>query len=48
MDSISNIAVAGAFMAILGVVLAAVLAYANRRLYVFEDPRKSRTARQAE
>jgi RnfABCDGE-type electron transport complex B subunit len=38
-ESISTIAVAGVFMAALGVVLAAVLAYANRRLYVYEDPR---------
>jgi Na+-translocating ferredoxin:NAD+ oxidoreductase RNF subunit RnfB len=30
---------AGAFMAALGVLLAAVLAMANRRLYVYEDPR---------
>jgi Na+-translocating ferredoxin:NAD+ oxidoreductase RNF subunit RnfB len=38
-DSIGNIAVAGAFMATLGVSLAAVLAFANRRLQVAEDPR---------
>nr|WP_274522210.1 RnfABCDGE type electron transport complex subunit B [Ectothiorhodospira mobilis] len=30
---------AGGFMASLGVLLAGVLAFANRRLYVFEDPR---------
>lgn len=39
MDSIANIAIAGAFMAGLGAALAAVLAYANRRLHVEEDPR---------
>lgn len=39
MDSIATIAMAGAFMAGLGVLLAAVLAYANRRLHVEEDPR---------
>jgi Na+-translocating ferredoxin:NAD+ oxidoreductase RNF subunit RnfB len=36
---LSGLAVAGAFMAALGVGLAAVLALANRKLYVFEDPR---------
>ncbi|MGE0080647.1 MAG: RnfABCDGE type electron transport complex subunit B [Thiohalomonadaceae bacterium] len=35
----TNIAVAGAFMSGLGVVLATVLAVANRRLHVEEDPR---------
>jgi Na+-translocating ferredoxin:NAD+ oxidoreductase subunit B len=39
MGSISNLAYAGAFMALLGVVLAGVIAFANRRLYVYEDPR---------
>lgn len=39
MDSIGNIALAGGFMASLGVSLAALLAYANRRLHVEEDPR---------
>ena len=34
-----NIAVAALFMTLLGVSLAAVLAVANRRLYVYEDPR---------
>lgn len=35
----TNIAIAGAFMALLGTLLAMLLAFANRRLYVFEDPR---------
>jgi RnfABCDGE-type electron transport complex B subunit len=39
MDSFQSIAIAGAFMAALGVSLAGLLAYANRRLYVYEDPR---------
>jgi Na+-translocating ferredoxin:NAD+ oxidoreductase RNF subunit RnfB len=39
MESLSNLMVAGAFMAALGVVLAMLLAFANRKLYVFEDPR---------
>lgn len=39
MEMMSSIAVAGAFMAILGILLAGLLAAANRRLYVFEDPR---------
>ena len=39
MGSISNLAYAGAFMALLSVVLAGVIAFANRRLYVYEDPR---------
>jgi Na+-translocating ferredoxin:NAD+ oxidoreductase RNF subunit RnfB len=39
MGSISNLAYAGAFMALLGVALAGVIAFANRRLYVYEDPR---------
>lgn len=34
-----DISIAGAFMAGLGIVLAAVLAFANKRLYVYEDPR---------
>ncbi|CAG0939552.1 MAG: Electron transport complex subunit RsxB [Rhodocyclaceae bacterium] len=34
-----SIALSGVFMAVLGVALAGVLAYASRRLYVFEDPR---------
>jgi Na+-translocating ferredoxin:NAD+ oxidoreductase subunit B len=37
----AHIATAALFMASLGVMLAAVLAYANRRLYVYEDPRVS-------
>lgn len=39
MESVSNLAVAGLFMALLGVFLAAMLAAANRKLYVWEDPR---------
>ncbi|MCX7166995.1 MAG: RnfABCDGE type electron transport complex subunit B [Rhodocyclales bacterium] len=39
MESLSNLAVAGAFMAGLGVVLALMLAFANKKLYVYEDPR---------
>ncbi len=39
MDQWAVFGMAGAFMAVLGVLLAAVLALANRRLYVFEDPR---------
>jgi Na+-translocating ferredoxin:NAD+ oxidoreductase RNF subunit RnfB len=39
MNAIMDMAVAGAFMALLGVGLALLLAVANRRLYVFEDPR---------
>lgn len=39
MSPIASIALAAAFMAGLGVALAAVLAAANRRLYVYEDPR---------
>jgi electron transport complex protein RnfB len=36
---LSTLAVAGAFMAALGVGLAVMLALADKRLYVFEDPR---------
>lgn len=39
MEMMSDIAVAGGFMAILGTLLAGLLAVANKRLYVFEDPR---------
>ncbi len=39
MDSLSSLAVAGGFMAGLGVLLALMLAFANKKLYVFEDPR---------
>jgi electron transport complex protein RnfB len=39
MGSMTNLAYAGAFMALLGVALAGVIAFANRRLYVYEDPR---------
>jgi Na+-translocating ferredoxin:NAD+ oxidoreductase RNF subunit RnfB len=35
----SGLAIAGGFMASLGVGLAGMLAFANRKLYVFEDPR---------
>ena len=35
----STLLIAGTFMAVLGVVLASVLAIANRRLFVYEDPR---------
>lgn len=34
----ATIAIAGAFMALLGIALAALLAFANRRLYVYENP----------
>ena len=39
MESMSSLAVAGGFMAVLGVALAALLAFANRKLFVYEDPR---------
>lgn len=39
MESVSSLAVAVGFMATLGVTLAAVLAFANRKLFVQEDPR---------
>lgn len=39
LGSMTNLLYAGVFMALLGVVLAGVIAFANRRLYVFEDPR---------
>lgn len=39
MESLSNLAVAGVFMAGLGVVLAMLLAFASKKLYVYEDPR---------
>ena len=39
MSNPGGIWVAGAFMAGLGVLLAGVLAFANRRLFVYEDPR---------
>lgn len=39
MESVSGIAVAGLFMAGLGLLLAAMLAVASRKLYVYEDPR---------
>ncbi len=39
MSPILHIAASGSFMAMLGTALAGLLAVANRRLYVFEDPR---------
>lgn len=39
MDSIQSIALASTFMAGLGVALATALAFASRKLYVYEDPR---------
>lgn len=39
MGTIGSIAMAGGFMAVLGIALAGILAAAQRRLYVFEDPR---------
>lgn len=39
MEMMSSIAAAGAFMAVLGALLAWLLAVANKRLYVYEDPR---------
>ena len=39
MDTVYGIAVAGAFMAALGGLLAWLLAIASKRLYVYEDPR---------
>ncbi len=39
MESYLTIGLAGGFLAALGVALAGVLAFANRKLYVYEDPR---------
>lgn len=39
MSTITSMALAGIFMALLGVALALLLAVASRRLYVYEDPR---------
>ncbi len=39
MTALTNIAVAGSFMAGLGVLLAGLLAVAHKRFYIFEDPR---------
>ncbi len=39
MSMLNNVAIAGGFMAGLGLTLASVLAVANRKLYVYEDPR---------
>jgi Na+-translocating ferredoxin:NAD+ oxidoreductase subunit B len=36
---VSSLTIAGGFMAVLGVGLAGMLAFANRKLYVYEDPR---------
>ncbi len=38
-ESINQLLVASFFMASLGVILAGVLSFANRRLYVYEDPK---------
>lgn len=42
MDSVSTVALAGLFMAVLGVALAGLLAFASRKLFVYEDPRIER------
>jgi Na+-translocating ferredoxin:NAD+ oxidoreductase subunit B len=39
MDAVLGIALAGGFMAALGGLLAGLLAFASKRLYVYEDPR---------
>lgn len=39
MESLTGLTLAGGFMAALGVALAGLLALANRKLYVYEDPR---------
>lgn len=39
MSIVSSVLIAAAFMAVLGLLLAGILAVANARLYVFEDPR---------
>ena len=39
MDILTGVAMAGVFMALLGGALAWLLAFANKRLYVYEDPR---------
>lgn len=39
MEGFTTLALSGAFMAALGIALAGMLAIANRKLYVFEDPR---------
>jgi Na+-translocating ferredoxin:NAD+ oxidoreductase RNF subunit RnfB len=39
MDAVTHTALAGVFMALLGGLLAWLLAQANKRLYVYEDPR---------
>ncbi|NTV94582.1 MAG: 4Fe-4S dicluster domain-containing protein [Thiobacillus sp.] len=44
MDAVLGVALAGAFMAALGGLLAALLAFASKRLYVYEDPRIDQVA----
>jgi Na+-translocating ferredoxin:NAD+ oxidoreductase RNF subunit RnfB len=44
MDAVLGIAMAGGFMAALGGLLAALLAFASKRLYVYEDPRIDQVA----
>jgi Na+-translocating ferredoxin:NAD+ oxidoreductase RNF subunit RnfB len=39
MESLVTIALAGGFLAVLGVTLACIIAVANRKLFVYEDPR---------
>lgn len=39
MGMMTSLAIAGVFMLLLGVILALALAFADRKLYVFEDPR---------
>jgi electron transport complex protein RnfB len=39
MEALSSLAIAGVFMLALGVILAFALAFANRKLFVYEDPR---------
>lgn len=39
LSNLGNLGIAAAFMAVLGIALAGVLAFANRRLFVYEDPR---------
>ena len=36
---VANLAIAGGFMLALGAALAGLLAFASRKLHVFEDPR---------
>lgn len=39
MAAFMHISISAAFMAVLGIILSGILAYANRRLFVYEDPR---------